>query len=108
MHYPRIAKILGFVDIQDELADENDLSCGVQLLCVLATEYPVDLSVLVKTCNLEMTNQGNYVYSLIPVDDVIGPAYCIENIIDENVEFTWEDIGQVFVVDPHKTWAENF
>ena len=108
MHYPRIAKILGFVDIQDELADENDLSCGVQLLCVLATEYPVDLSVLVKTCNLEMTNQGNYVYSSIPVDDVIGPAYCIENIIDENVEFTREDVGQVFVVDPHKTWAENF
>ena len=55
-----------------------------------------------------MTNQRNYVYSLISVHDVIGPAYCIENIIDENVEFTREDVGQVFVVDPHKTWAENF
>ena len=44
----------------------------------------------------------------IPVVDVKGPAYCIENIIEENVEFTQEDIGQIFVVDSHKTWAENF
>jgi len=47
-------------------------------------------------------------FASIAFKSLSDAAYCIENIIDENVEFTREDIGQVFVVDPHKTWAENF
>ena len=84
MQYKRIAKILTFVQINNEVSDALNIASGVYAICICATDYPMELSVLVKSSFLSLDEDGKSQYTMLSLHDIKGPAYCIENVVDKN------------------------
>ena len=108
MQYKRIAKILTFVQINNEVSDALNIASGVYAICICATDYPMELSVLVKSSFLSFDEDGKSQYTMLSLHDIKGPAYCIENVVDKSVEYNYKDCSQVFVVDSLDTWKTKF
>ena len=94
-----LPKILTFVQINNAVSDALNIASGVYAICICATDYPMELSVLVKSSFLSFDEDGKSQYTMLSLHYIKGPAYCIENVVDKSVEYNYKDCSQVFVVD---------
>ena len=109
MQYERIANILLFVVVNDEQHLLTGVNKGVYAIAHVSQSPPKDLSVLVKTCHLNVDDNDKPIYHLINVQDITRPAFCIKNLVrKENSIYTSEDLSQVFVMEPYNKWKNYF
>ena len=106
MVYKRIAKLWCFVEVPKW--DKQGYSAGIYAIATRSTRPVQEQTVLLNTAQMECSACGEWIYIMIKIEDILAPAYVVENIISKTIDSTNDDKSKVFVVKPRIEWIDEF
>ena len=107
MMYARIAKLWCFIEISDSKNGIN-YNPGKYVVVTKSIRQPVQHSVLLSLADMERNDKGKPIYTLASLQDIVAPAFVVENILSKSISWDADDERKVWIVNPRSKWIDEF
>ena len=63
---------------------------------------------MLSSADMERNDKGKPIYTLASIQDIVAPAFVIENILSKSIPWNADDERKVWIVNPRSKWIDEF